>query len=421
MIASARRRSVHKLWLLALALAMTALGPGAASAAAGSGGVVGAAYSETNGVGPSGNAVIAYDRLANGQLVQREVVPTGGMGERAPQPGCEPPGGCPILDTQGEVVVTKNGKLVFAVNAGSNDISSFRETNDGLELVDVEPSNGDFPNSVTVHDHVLYVLNSFSNSIAGFRFTSKGELSPIPNSVRTLSSAASPPGLTPRQIGFDQTGNVLAVSILVGSTPPSPPNPSSIDTFVLDKDDVPGAANPNTPTTPLPFGFEFDQHNNLVMSQVSAPPELGLPGNTATYDLDKRTGELTPIETETSGGVAPCWVVITNDGKHTFVVNTGGGPPGPQFAATIARYSLFNTGALTFLGITPENNANGDEFARTDEALSRDSKFLYVLKPGIFAPNSQIDEYRVEKDGSLTLIGNTPAVGPEGQSGLAAR
>jgi hypothetical protein len=44
-----------------------------------------------------------------------------------------------------------------------------------------------------------------------------------------------------------------------------------------------------------------------------------------------------------------------------------------------------------------------------------------VLKPGIFAPNSQIDEYRVEKDGSLTLIGNTPPVGPEGQSGLAAR
>ena len=369
---------------------------------------MGAAYSETNGV--PNNAVIAYDRLANGQLVQREVVPTGGSGERAPQPGCEPPGGCPILDTQGEVVVTENGKLVFAVNAGTNNISSFRETNDGLELVDVEPSNGDFPNSVTVHNHVLYVLNSDSNSIAGFRFTSKGELTPIPDSVRTLSSPFSPPGLKPRQVGFDRTGNVLIVSILVGSNPPAPPNPSSIDTFVLDKNDVPGTAMPHVPSTPLPFGFEVDQHNNLVMSQVT---ELPGTGHTATYRINAKTGDLTPIDLESSGGQAPCWVVITNSGKFTFVVNTGGGAP-----STIARYGLVPSGFLTPLGLTPPN---GEEFARTDEALSRDSKFLYVLKPGIFAPNSQIDEYRVEKDGSLTLIGNTTPNGPEGQSGLAAR
>lgn len=407
MTASARR-SVHPLWLLALGLVALALGPGASSAGAHGNKVVGAAYSETNGV--PNNAVIAYDRLANGQLVQREVVPTGGSGERAPQPGCDPPGGCPILDTQGEVVVTKNGKLVFAVNAGSNSISSFRERKHGLELVDVEPSNGDFPNSVTVHGHVLYALNSDSNSIAGFRFTSKGELSPIPNSVRTLSSPVSPPGLKPRQIGFDHTGRVLAVTILVGNMPPAPPNPSSIDTFLVDKHDVPGAAMPHTSTTPLPFGFAFDHHNNLVMSQVT---ELPGTGHTATYRLNAKTGDLTPIDTESSGGQAPCWVVITKSGKFTFVVNTGGGAP-----STIAGYALERNGMLTFLGLTPPN---GEEFARTDEALSRNSKFLYVLKPGIFAPNSQIDEYRVEKDGSLTLIGNTPAVGPEGQSGLAAR
>ena len=207
MAVSVRRKPVRALSLLALAFAALALGPGASAASAGSGGVVGAAYSETNGV--PNNAVIAYDRLANGQLVQREVVPTGGMGGLAPQPGCEPPGGCPMLDTQGEVVVTDNGKLVFAVNAGDNTISAFRETNQGLKLVDVQGSNGQFPNSLTVHKHVLYVLNSNAlntgvNSIAGFRFTSKGELTPIPNSVRTLSSPQSPPGLAPRQIGFDK-------------------------------------------------------------------------------------------------------------------------------------------------------------------------------------------------------------------------
>ena len=306
--------------------------------------------------------------------------------------------------------MTENGKLVFAVNAGSNRISALRETKDGLEVVDDIDSMGAFPNSLAVHGHVLYVLNSNSNTIAGFRFTPKGELSFIPNSVRPLSSPFSPEGLKPRQIGFDRTGNVLIVSILVSIAPPGPPNPSSIDTFVLNKNDVPGTAMPHVPTTPLPFGFAVDQHNNLVMSQVT---ELPGTGHTATYRINSKTGGLTPIDTESSEGQAPCWVVITNSGKFTYVVNTGGGAP-----STIARYGLVPSGFLTPLGVT---GPNGEEFARTDEALSRDSKYLYVLKPGIFAPNSQIDEYRVEKDGSLTLIGNTPAVGPEGQSGLAAR
>jgi len=115
--------------------------------------------------------------------------------------------------------------------------------------------------------------------------------------------------------------------------------------------------------------------------------------------------------------VAPCWVVVTKDGHYTFVVNTGGGAPN----ATIADYSLSSGSALTFLGLTPENNANGDEFARTDEALSRDSKYLYALKPGLMGPVSQVDIYRVNSDGSLTLVGNTPANGAPGQSGLAAR
>jgi 6-phosphogluconolactonase len=160
-----------------------------------------------------------------------------------------------------------------------------------------------------------------------------------------------------------------------------------------------------------------DRYNNLVMSQVSAPPELAMPGNTATYDINTDTGQLTPIETVTADGVAPCWVVITPNGRYAFVVNTGGGAP----PATVARYSLTSAGDLTLLGVTGENNANGDEFARTDEVLSRSGRYLFVLKPGIMAANSQIDIYRVGSDGSLTLVGNTTPNGAPGMSGLAAR
>jgi 6-phosphogluconolactonase len=419
---SVLRRPVHGLMQLALLLLVAlALGPGASVASAGDGqnwqndegwqndqsgwwaddqndghGAAGAAYSETNGV--PNNAVIVYDRFANGQLKQREIVPTGGSGGQGPEPGCT--SACPILDTQGEVALTKNGRLVFAVNAGSNTISSFRETSGGLKLVDQEPSNGEFPHSLTIHGNVLYVLNANSNSIAGFRFSPNGSIAAIPGSVQPVSAPAPPP-VTPRQIGFDRTGRVLAVSLL---------GPGLIDTFLVDRQGRAGTATPHPSTTPLPFGFAFDPRNHLVMSQVT---DLAANGNTATYNLDARTGNLTPIDTKTSGGHAPCWVVVTHDGQYTFVVNTGGGEP-----ATIARYRLSDSGFLTSLGLTPPNGA---EFARTDEALSRDSRYLYVLNPGIFAPTSKIDEYRVERNGDLTLIGNTPPNGAPGESGLAVR
>ncbi len=363
-------------------------------------------YSISNAV--PNNTLIKFTQRSNGTLKKVQTIKTGGAGGLAPQPGCEPPGGCPMLDTQGEVVV--RGKLVFAVNAGSDSITSFIEKKNGrLKRVDVQPSAGDFPNSIAVKRGVLYVLNSHSDSIAGFRYDKSGEIKRILNSVRPLAATQIAQGLSPRQIGFDRTGGVLIVTRLS-------PLPGSIDTFVLNSKDRPGQALANAPTSALPFGFAVDRYNHLVMSQVSAPPELALPGNTATYDINTQSGALTPIETVTSDGVAPCWVVITPDGRYAFVVNTGGGAP----PATVARYGLTSAGDLSLLGTTGENNANGDQFARTDEALSRNGRYLFVLNPGIMGNISQIDIYRVS-GGNLTLVGNTTPNGPAGMSGLATR
>ena len=302
------------------------------------------------------------------------------------------------------------GKLVFVVNAGSDSITSFIVRKNGrLKRVDVQSSAGDFPNSIAVKRGVLYVLNSHSDSIAGIKYDRDGEMTRIRNSVRNLAMTQANQTLSPRQVGFDRTGTVLAVTRLS-------PLPGSIDTFKLNSKNRPGQAIANAPSAPLPFGFAFDRYNHLVMSQVSFPPELGMNGTTATYDLNTQTGALTAIETVSSDGVAPCWVVITRDGRYAFVVNTGGGAP----AATVARYGLTSAGDLTLLGLTGENNANGDEFARTDEALSRNGRYLFVLKPGIMAANSQIDIYR-RSGGNLTLVGNTTANGPAGMSGLATR
>ena len=395
---SVRRHPIRPLALLAFAFAALAIGPLASGASAKT-----SVYSISNAA-PK-NTLIKFNQRGNGTLKKVQTIKTGGSGGLAPQPGCEPPGGCPMLDTQSEVVTWK--RLVFAVNAGSDSVTSFIEKKNGkLKRVDVQPSMGDFPNSIAVKRGVLYVLNSHSDSIAGFKFDKRGEMRRIVNSVRPLAAVQIAQGLSPRQIGFDRTGGVLIVTRLS-------PLPGGIDTFLLNSKNRPGQAIANAPTTPLPFGFAVDRNNNLVMSQVSAPPELAMPGNTATYDINTQTGALTPIETVTSDGVAPCWVVITRDGRYAFVVNTGGGAP----PATIARYGLTSAGDLSLLGTTGEN---GDQFARTDEVLSKNGRYLFVLNPGIMGDISQIDIYRVS-GGDLTLVGNTTPNGPAGMSGLATR
>jgi hypothetical protein len=88
----------------------------------------------------------------------------------------------------------------------------------------------------------------------------------------------------------------------------------------------------------------------------------------------------------------------------------------------VTGFRLSAKGGLTAL--TPAAPSLPGEFARTDAALSRDSKYLYVLAPSVGPGSpSHIDQYRLGAKGGMTLIGSTPA-GADlgvGATGLAAR
>nr|WP_251550390.1 lactonase family protein [Neobacillus muris] len=56
--------------------------------------------------------------------------------------------------------MSRDGRFLIAVNAGSHSISSFIITDSGTPvLADVKPSGGAQPNSVDVFGHLLYVSN----------------------------------------------------------------------------------------------------------------------------------------------------------------------------------------------------------------------------------------------------------------------
>ena len=113
----------------------------------------GAVYVLTNQVS---NAVAAFDRAPDGTLTQVGTFSTGGAGNPVAQPG-DPP--TDPLASQGALILSDNNKLLFAVNAASNEISVLSVGKDSLTLVDKVSSGGVRPISLTVHGNVLYVLN----------------------------------------------------------------------------------------------------------------------------------------------------------------------------------------------------------------------------------------------------------------------
>src|SRR5438094_4220312 len=113
----------------------------------------GAVYVLTNQVD---NAVAVFNRDAHGELTSAGEFSTGGAGDPVPQgtdPATDP------LASQGALILDQGNQFLFAVNAGSNQISVLRVGNNELTLVGVFDSGGIRPISLTLHQDLLYVLN----------------------------------------------------------------------------------------------------------------------------------------------------------------------------------------------------------------------------------------------------------------------
>lgn len=357
-------------------IGLAAVGGMAASAgpaqAADGPGIAGAVYTMTNSV--AGNAIEAYTRASDGSLTPAGTYPTGGDGG--------------ALGSGHSIVVSRDGGVVVNVNAGSNSISAFAATPLGLRLIGTASSGGTDPNSVTIAgDHLIYVLNAGSDTIAGFWLDGRG-LRPIPGSVQPLGAGV----LVPRQIQFTNDARVLVVDEGGSNT---------IDTFVLAPD---GAAGPAI-TTPsvggAPFGFDFDRAGYLLVSDAA----LTTGHSGATSYTVARNGTVTAngpaVPTDQA---AACWLAAAGGYAYAYTDNAGSG--------SIGEFAVAPDGALTLLGnLLVENNGASHPL---DEAVSADQKYLYIVANGL----SQIVGYRVGRDGSLTQVTTAPVAA--GSGGLGA-
>jgi DNA-binding beta-propeller fold protein YncE len=152
--------------------------------------------------------VIAFSRdPKTGSLTVVDTQSTGGAGNPIAMPG-DPP--TDALASQGALAVDDGNNYLYAVNAGSNEISVLAIKKSGLELVQKIPSGGTRPISLAIYGDWVYVLNEGGTpNITGFSVADNGTLSAIDGSVQPLIGGTA---ADPAEVGFNQDGTLLVVT-----------------------------------------------------------------------------------------------------------------------------------------------------------------------------------------------------------------
>jgi 6-phosphogluconolactonase len=345
---------------------------------------VGAVFVMTNDV--TQNEIISFSRAADGTLQQTRKYATGGRGSG---------GVIDPLESQGSLTLSQDRAFLFAVNAGSGEISVLRVLGAQLALVDTEPSGGSEPNAVAQYGNLVYVLNVGGGSnVVGFRLDSTGHLRQISNATRFLSTNNSEGA----SLAFSPDGQFLLVSERATN---------QIDAFRVRPDGTLSSRIDNSDLAPGAFALTFARNGTLLVSETG--PVGGNNASTISSYAVGVDGSLSPITTALPTlGIANCWNAVTPDGRFVYVSNAG--------SSTLSAFTIGLHGTLAAVGATVVA-ANPAGSANLDIAITPDGQFLYSLNSG----SGDIGIYAIQQDGSLRGVGIVSGLAPAaGFNGIAA-
>jgi 6-phosphogluconolactonase len=328
----------------------------------------GAVYTQTNS--PTGNAVHRLDRGADGSLTPVATYRTGGTGTGA------------SLSSQGTVALSDDGRLVVAVDAGSNDIASFRVSRHGhLTLVDREPSGGVTPVSVDIADGGVYVANTGGTpNVTGFDLDGSGRLRPR----GTVNLTAGAAGVA--QVTVAPGGRDLVVTERLSNR---------VETLPLRFGRI-GAPVVTASSGAVPFGFAFSARGDLIVSEAGA-------STVSSYRLNGNGTARTITPSLAVGQGAACWVAVTADGRFAYTGNATG---------SISGFAVAKDGGLTALnadGLTATSPRPND--------LAIAGHYLYAVNPAA----GEVSAYRILNGGKLVQLPGVQNLGAGQLAGLAAR
>ncbi len=340
-----------------------ALEPGAGgTSSAGAGGTSAAArqfaYIETNDA--KGNAVIGFERSADGSLQAMRAGPkkTGGAGLSFVDPKRDGP-----LDADQPLALSADGKFLFAVNAGSDTVAVLRVEADG-SLMDVAgspfPSNGRNPMSLGVRGDTLYVVNKAIDgteppNLSVFAVTSSGQLLSVDGTY------ALPLGTSPTS-AYVVPGRdlVLSAGYFDGSRAF---DPRQIDSLTADEKGglrpVAGSPWPLPEDTsmilpsPIPVARSVTTHPIESVLYVGWPTreQIGV----YTFDLN---GALTHVGTTHTAGGGVGALVVEEQGHWLYALDPS--------SASVSTFDLFDPTFPIQKDILQLKRPGGVEFVGTD-------------------------------------------------------
>ncbi len=294
--------------------------------------------------------------------------------------------------SQGSIVSAYGGRYVLAVDNGSNQVSVLQVNRDGslTQVGSPVSSGGTDPVSVGVSGDLVYVANAPSSpgtaNVTGFRLSSSGVLTPIPNSTVTL-----PNGAQPDDVVINSTGTNLVVPDVALSV---------IYSYSISHHGLLTAASssPVPAEGPGPFGSDFSpvHPSQLFVSNAHGGTANG---TVSAYNVSA-DGTLNPIGSSPFADfqTAPCWIALTPNGRYLFAVNAG--------TPSVSSYSIASNGNLTLVGSFPFKE--GASLHPLDDAVAGND--LYVKGA------SAVAAFAILPGGFLHELNSSPSALPAGSS-----
>jgi 6-phosphogluconolactonase (cycloisomerase 2 family) len=326
---------------------------------------------------PSGNQVLVYTRVTGGAPTFLGSYATAGNGTGAG------------LGSQGAVTLSRDGRYLFVVNAGSNTVSTFTFGGGTMTLTSVVNTNGATPTSVAEYGGLVYVMNAAGDgNVAGFR-NNGGVLTPLADGVRGLSQVG---GTVPSQVSINHYGDVLVVTERGTNRLTSY---SITASGTLSRQAVtasPGAA---------PFGHAFTPNDTLVVSEAAASSVSSFRFvDNSRFDAPR---VVTPALGNGQG--AACWIATTPNGRFAFSANAA--------TSNVSSFGVMRDGRLTLLQSAAAST--GANAGALDMAVSPDGQQLHVFA----SRTPQIVSFTISASGGLTALGASAGM-PLGSAGMAA-
>jgi 6-phosphogluconolactonase (cycloisomerase 2 family) len=304
-----------------------------------------------------------------------------------------------IVGSQGSIQSTADGNWVLAVDAGSNQISVLAIGADGS----LTPAAGS-PVSSGGIEPVSIAIHGDLVYVAN-----EGNGSTGSNYTGfTLGDHGALTPLSNSTVALPATalpGDILfngtgknLIGIEVGTTDPST---FRIDSFLVGS----GGRLTAAPGSPFPaeaagpFGSSFSPTDPHHLYVSNAHGGTNN-GSVSAFSVNPNA-KLKSIKGSPFADqqTAPCWVEISHDGRYLFAVNTG--------STTISSYRINANGTLSLIGSTPFSSGPG--IRPFDARLDAAGTHLYVVDAAI----ASVSGFAVD-GGSLTELSSSPAALPTG-------